>query len=328
MHQDNRHHVVIIGETAFNHEGSLSYLFRLIEMVAQAGATHVKFQVLIDHDDFVSQTSAAYELVKSWCFTREQWEQAFEHAESLGLRLFLMPLDKQAVALCTRGTVDYVEIHSVSFNDRILLDTVRDTLTETVIGLGIGGRTLEELQALEKQFPRQKLLFLCGFQAFPSQLEEVKLARIKYLQQHFPNAVMGYADHSDPAHPDAIYSSHYAYQLGARVFEKHVTLEIERTDAQSAYMVEGFTTYIEQLHRFISIVDESAESAFEMTNNECIYRARQKKAVATQPVAKGDLFTAENLALKMHSDDGAYTTLDTLLNTSAQQDYSIGDAIC
>lgn len=323
--QDN---ITIIGETAFNHEGDFSYLFRLIDMVAQAGATHIKFQVLIDYDEFVSQRSTVYTLVRSWCFSYEQWNQAFNYAESIGLRLFVMPLDRQAVSLCLRDTVDCVEIHSVSFNDHVLLDEVRQKITNKVIGFGLGGRTLDELKAMELKFDNYKLLFLSGFQAFPSQLEDVKLSRISYLHNYFPKAIMGYADHSDPAHPDAIYSSHYAYQLGARVFEKHVTLESNRTDAQSAYMLSDFSNYISQLHRFIAIVSEEEKVAFDMTDRERVYRSRQKKAVAIKAVRKGELFKIENIALKMHTDEGDYSSLEALLDKPAKKDFLVGDVIC
>lgn len=328
MYSDDRSNLVIVGETAFNHEGDFQYLLRLVEMVANSGATHVKFQVLIDHDEFVSQKSEAYDLVKSWCFSKEQWEDAFCYAESLGLRLFIMPLDTLAVPLCRRDTVDYVEIHSVSFNDVCLLSAVDSILNDKTIGLGIGGRSLEELKGLESQLKQHQLLLLCGFQAFPSELEEVKLARIKYLKKHFPNAIVGYADHSSPESPDSVYSSHYAYQLGARVFEKHVTLELDRTDAQSAIMGTAFNHYVKQLQRYVSIIEESEETAFCMTGNEQVYRERQKKAVAIRPISQGEILTVENVALKMHTNKGTFSSLDALLNTPAKQSYSVGDVIC
>lgn len=328
MYSDDRSNLVIVGETAFNHEGDFQYLLRLVDMVASAGATHVKFQVLIDYDEFVSQKSEAYDLVKSWCFNKEQWEVAFCYAESLGLRLFVMPLDTLAVPLCQRNTVDYVEIHSVSFNDVFLLSAVNSSLSDKTIGLGIGGRNLDELKALESKLRQHKLLLLCGFQAFPSELEEVKLARIKYLQNHFPNAIMGYADHSSPESLDSVYSSHCAYQLGARVFEKHVTLELDRTDSQSALMGVAFNNYIEQLHRYVAVIEESEEAAFCMTSNEQVYRERQKKAVAILPISQGDVFTVENIALKMHTDKGTFPYLEVLLDTPAKQNYLVGEVIC
>ncbi|RTR32532.1 N-acetylneuraminate synthase family protein [Shewanella atlantica] len=328
MCETNQHTITIIGETAFNHEGDFDYLMNLVDLTAAAGATHIKFQVLINYDEFVSQLSEAYSLVKSWCFSVEQWNTAFDYAELLGLKLFVMPLDQKAVALCHRDSVEYIEIHSVSFNDELLLDEVNRKVQGKVIGLGIGGRTIEELKNLEQKLRHQKLLLLCGFQAFPSQLEEVKISRIKYLAKYFPEAFLGYADHSDPNHLDAQFSSHYAYQLGARVFEKHVTLKPNRTDAQSAYTGVQFKNYIESLNRYISVIEEDETTSFTMSDNEISYRHRQKKVVAIRDIAEGEVYTHENIALKMHTEEGTYSNLTELIGYTANQSFKLGKVIC
>ena len=54
---------VIIAETAFNHEGDKEYLLKLVEEVSLTGVTHIKFQILIDYDEFVSLGSDTYEPV-------------------------------------------------------------------------------------------------------------------------------------------------------------------------------------------------------------------------------------------------------------------------
>lgn len=320
--------ISIVAETAFNHEGDYDYLIELVNLAAASNVTHIKFQVLINVDEFVSQSSEAYELVKSWCFTQEQWLQVFDYAESLNLKLFIMPLDTKAVQLCHRSTIDFIEIHSVSFNDECLLNSILTQLPGKTIALGIGGRTINELKHLNEVFYEHQLLLMCGFQAFPSKLEDVKIARLKYLSSIFPEATLGYADHSAPELNDAIYSSHYAHGLGARVFEKHISLDVGRTDSQSALNEFQLKNYVFQLKRYIKIVSETEDSSFKMNKNELVYRSRQKKVVAKEDIKIGDKFCFKNIGLKMHSDDSDFFQLAPLFGIKSSIDIRKGQVVC
>ena len=318
---------LIIAETAFNHEGNKEYLLKLIDEISSTGVSHIKFQVLINCDEFVSQSSTAYEISKSWCFSEKEWDEIFVRAESRGLRLFLMPLDTKAVALCDRATVDFVEIHSVSFNDVVLRDLVKEKIGKRKLVFGLGGRTLQEIEFLKNDYTEQQLVLMHGFQAFPSKLEDVKLARLKYLNEIFPESLLGYADHSSPEINDAIYSSIYAYHLGARIFEKHVTLDTGRTDAQSAMLPTQLATFIQELRRFEAIVDMTKEDAFAFTEKENIYRDRQKQVVAIKDIKKGELFSEFNVAMKMHTEQGMFTKLIEVIGNQANQSYLMGCVI-
>lgn len=326
MCQKNRKSV-IIAETAFNHEGDKAYLLKLIDAVSQTGVTHIKFQVLLDYDEFVSNSSESYEVIKSWCFNRQEWLDIFTFTENKGLRLFLMPLDIASVDFCSRESVDYIEIHSVSFNDELLKNRVKSNLSDKQLVFGLGGRTLAEILSLKNDYEDKQLLLMHGFQAFPSQLEDVKLSRLKHLKELFPESSLGYADHSAPDINDAVYSSMYAFHLGARVFEKHVTLESDRTDAQSAMLPSQLTSFIQELKRFETMIDSTKKDAFEFTAKEKIYRNRQKQVVAIKEIKKGELFDPSNVAMKMHTEQGMFTQLIDVIGCQAKHNYLVGNVI-
>lgn len=318
---------VIIAETAFNHEGDKDYLLKLIEEVSLTGVTHIKFQVLLDFDEFVSTSSDNYELTKNWCFNKEEWEEIFSHSESRGLRLFLMPLDTKAVDFCQRPTVDFVEIHSVSFNDESLKGKVRENLSDKKLVFGIGGRVLEEILSLKESFEDDKLLLMHGFQAFPTILEDVRLARLAFLRLIFPDSYLGYADHSSPDVADSVYSSIYAYHLGARFFEKHVTLSSGRTDAQSGLLPSQLASFVKEIRRFESAIGLTKEASFELGEAELVYRNRQKQVVANERIKCGQVIRESDLALKMHTQKGFFTIIDDVVGKVAAIDYNIGDVI-
>ncbi|TCI05422.1 hypothetical protein EZV61_05585 [Corallincola luteus] len=317
--------MLIIAETAFNHEGDFEYLLRLVDAAVESGADTIKFQVLVDVDEFVSPKSDAYDVSKSWCFSESQWCQAIDYAASLGMKIFMMPLDTSAVLLCSKPAVDFVEIHSVSFNDRALLQAV-ESLDKT-IAFGIGGRTLEEVKALIGRYGEQRLLLMHGFQAYPTDIEDVCFQRISYLKTHYPDLKIGYADHSAPQSDEALESSFMAYARGIRIFEKHLTLEDERTDAQSALRPAALKKYVQKMHRFHRLADSLASNWQPMTEAETKYRYRQKQVVAASNIEQGSVFNEQNLCLQMHTCSGSHTQIEILLGKAASVSYQRGDVI-
>ncbi|WP_028112617.1 N-acetylneuraminate synthase family protein [Ferrimonas kyonanensis] len=317
--------MIVIAETAFNHEGDFDYLLRLIDAAADSGADMIKFQVLINADEFVSHGADSHGLITSWCFTLEQWQQALDRAESRGLRLFLMPLDTAAVALCERPSVEFVEIHSVSFNDQALIDAVQ-ALPKT-LAFGIGGRTLEEVEYLVATYGEDRLLLMHGFQAYPTDIEDVCFERINHLCQRFPGVRIGYADHSPPDSDESLEACLMAYARGLRIFEKHVTLEAERTDAQAGLLPQAMAHFVARMRRFHRLGNPDAASWQPMTDAELVYRQRQKQVVAAEAIEAGQAFTRNNLMLCMHTSAGSHTRISDLLGQSATSSYRSGEVI-
>ncbi|CAK6712082.1 putative N-acetylneuraminate synthase [Vibrio harveyi] len=319
---------IIIGEIAFNHEGDFNYLRQAVEELAKTNVTHVKFQVLINADEFVSEKSASYDTVKNWCFSEKEWNEIFSLSSKLGLRIFGMPLDTKAVEILDHDYVDYIEIHSVSFYDYDLISLVKKIHLDKVVAFGVGGRTLEELVAINDYFEGRKLLFMVGFQAYPSELEDIKLTRIKSIKSKFPNHLIGYADHSAPESPDSIYASHYACCLGVNIFEKHFSLQQNRTDSDSAFNTEKMINYVESIHRLMRILEVDFSQSFIFSSAEVVYRDRQKKAVAIKDINKDEEFDSKNIALKMHSEKGNHNNLESLIGKKSPRIFKKGDVIC
>ena len=133
-----------------------------------------------------------------------------------------------------KKNIKYLELHSVSFNDTSLKKMIKESNIPLI--LGAGGRTLKEINSLLLYFGSQVEVLMHGFQSFPSKIENVRLDKIFFLASKFPFLKIGYADHSSFDDNFSVTSNEYAYLLGARVFEKHITLEegVKRIDYESS----------------------------------------------------------------------------------------------
>lgn len=302
-------------ETAFHHQGDKDFLRKLILASKNSGAQGVKFQVLVQPDSFLSIKHSAFKTLRSYCFSVDEWKEIFKFTADQGLDIIFMPLDIESLELTQIYKMRYIDIHPVSFYDAPLLDRIRRADCQII--LGVGGRTLEEVSSALNFFGNQLSVLMVGFQAFPSDLKDVKLMRIKQLKKLFPQVQIGYADHSAYDHEHAIISNEYALMAGASVFEKHITIAEgeERVDSSSAVSEQKVAMIIKRLHylkKNILYYDDK-NSIFEFSGPEIKYRERQKKVVLKTDLPAGTVLTNMDLTTKMIDREGGFYKIDELL---------------
>jgi len=318
---NSMHNFYFYTETAFHHQGDMDYLRSLILASRDAGAAGVKFQVLTKPADFISSRHSAYKDLASWTFTVEQWDTIFEFTRTAGLDIIMMPLNKASLSLLDKHPVRYLEIHSVSFNDHELHEAIRESGVDLIVG--VGGRTLDEMDALRQFFTTQLKVLMVGFQSFPSKLEDIGLGRIAWLKARYPDASIGYADHSSWDNEFAVIANDYAFLLGASIFEKHITLQegTERVDSASAVAPDKIKSSIERLQFLSRHVMLPDTFYHEMNEAETKYRNRQLVCVASRLMQRGTTLTAQDVGLKMSDQAGeVYNQKEALIGKTLKQD--------
>lgn len=307
-------------ETAFHHEGNKEYLLKLVDEAKKSGAQGVKFQVLIELEQFMSSNHSAYEDAKSWILTIEDWIEIFQYTKDLGLDIILMPLDIEAFDLISKFEIKYLEIHSVSFKDTKLLNELEKTKVPLIFG--IGGRTIEEIDTIVKKYTDREIILMVGFQSFPSDLKDIKLERISELKKLYPQCQVGYADHSSYESEMCITSNEYAYILGARVFEKHIALEegVERIDFQSAVSSNKIETIKKRLDYLELILNIDSKEIFNMNEKEVTYRNRQKMPVTNRMVKSGEIISSDMVELKMINQENVIDSIDEIIGKEILKD--------
>ena len=303
----------IYAETAFHHEGDKDYLIQLVNEAKKSGVNGVKFQVLIELNDFMSSKHSAFTQAKDWILTLEEWNDVFKYTQTLGLDIILMPLDIRAFELSVLFDIKQIEIHSVSFKDKKLLSKLEENTIPLI--LGIGGRTLEEIDGVVKRYKDREITLMVGFQSYPSELEDIKLGRIKELARMYPKCTIGYADHSSYNNEMAIVSNEYAYILGARTFEKHIALEEgkERIDFQSAVSAEKILTIKKRLDFLDKLLNLDKNDLFVMNEKEVNYRNRQKLPVTKYDLGVNHVISENDLELKMLDTEVSIVDIEALI---------------
>jgi sialic acid synthase SpsE len=214
----------------------------------------------------------------------------------------MMPLNPEAFKLLNEFPVKYIDIHSVSFYDEKLLEAVKKSGLDVI--LGVGGRTMEEIVEKQNFFKEKLKVLMVGFQSFPSRIEDVRIGKIAFLKEKFPALRIGYADHSAFDSEYAVKSNEYARILGASIFEKHITTQegIDRVDFSSAVSMQKIVSIREKISFIDDFIATDFAKSFAFTEAEIIYRERQLRFVSGRELDKGVVLTEEMLSLKLVDD--------------------------
>lgn len=315
-------------ETAYHHQGSLTYLKSLIDATVEAGASGIKFQVLTHPEDKISTRHSAFKELASYCFTYEEWSEIFTYTIKNDLDIIMMPLNEQALNLANEFPVKFIDIHSISFNDNDLLKAIKTSGTNVI--LGVGGRTIDEIAQARNFFKNQLKILMVGFQSFPTKLEDVKMSKISILKTLFPKLKIGYADHSSYESEYAISSNEFARILGAEIFEKHIAIEEgkKRLDYEAAISKEKIREVIQRIKFLEENILLPTESAITMTDPELVYRNRQLRCVVSRNVDVGEKFEKEDISLKMVKDqENACSHVNEVVGKRACRSFKYDEAI-
>jgi len=221
---DTAETVVIVAEIGNNHEGHFELAERLVDEAAACGADAVKFQTC-RADLFISpadpQRLARF---RSYEFTPAQWSMLSARAHARGLGFMSTALDLESAAML-EPLVDAFKVASGDITFAPLLDCVAATRKPVI--LSTGASEMNDIRAavarLRAAWKRQGVAgdaaVLHCVSAYPAPIGEANLRAIPALAMEL-GVTVGYSDHVD-----GIEASVAAVALGARIVEKHFTID-------------------------------------------------------------------------------------------------------
>jgi N,N'-diacetyllegionaminate synthase len=294
--------VRIVAEAAEGYGGEWGKELALVDLAAAAGADAVKFQ-LLHPDELLTADHPLYGLVEDLQLPPERWRAVAERCVELGIELYLDVFGRRGLELAERFGAGAVKVHSSDMlNEALLADVAASSLPEAL--LSAGGTTLEEVEVAAEALAGKRITVVHGFQAYPTPVAENRLWRLAGLRDAFPEAGIGFADHTGGEEPSALWLPALALALGATYLEKHITVArvLRDPDHQSALAPDGFAGFVANMRLAAAALGAPGEGT-EMGEAERGYRLRMKKhVVATRDLAAGTALGAAELALKRAPD--------------------------
>jgi sialic acid synthase len=236
----------VIAEIGGNHGGSVETAVQMIRIAAACGADACKFQCR-DNQTLYSDTllNAAYENENSYGRTYGEHRKALElsdpaldtccfEAERSSVLCFSTAFDEPSVDRIVKLGMPAIKIASGGLTDKRLLRHA--ALAQLPIILSTGGGTFREIdEAVEliTCYNNDLALLLCTA-AYPVRdWAEHNLQCIATMRERYPQFVIGWSGHDN-----GIALAVAAYALGARIIEKHFTLDRTAKGTDHAFSLE------------------------------------------------------------------------------------------
>lgn len=327
----------IIAEMSGNHNQSLERAKEIIKIAATAGAQAVKLQtytpdtMTIDHHgglfDITDKKSLwfgrnLYELYQE-AHTPWEWHKPlFDHAKSLGILCFSTPFDDTAVDFLETLDVPCYKIASFENTDHPLLKKVAKTGKPVIMSTGIADLSdiMESVKVLKDNGCNDLVLLKCT-STYPATPENTNLITIPVLQQVFPDCVIGLSDHTM-----GIGASVASIALGARVVEKHFTINRADGGVDSTFSMEPAemkSLVIESERAFLALGEVQLTVQKEEVKNTMFKRS----VYVVKNINKGEQFTRDNIRIIRPGDGLPPKYYELMLERTAQRNYKIGSPL-
>jgi sialic acid synthase len=297
----------IISEVGQNHQGDLDKAREFIRIFSFEGANAIKFQTrnnryLFSNDAYEATYNSENAFGKTYGEHREhlelkpEWLPILkEECKKYGVKFMSTPFDEPSLELLVSADVDILKIASFDLGNLPFIERVAK-LDKPVV-MSVGGGNFEQIRSsvrLLLNYHNQIAILHCVSE-YPCEFNRLGLESIKRLAEEFPNCVIGSSDHFN-----GTLSGPVAYLQGARVFEKHVTLNRawKGTDHSFALEPEGFRKFVRDIKRVGQMLP--AKPADEL-GNETVFKKLGKSLVAYVDINEGDKITMEMLSGRIFS---------------------------
>jgi sialic acid synthase len=310
----------VIAEIGHNHQGDVEKAKRMIEVAHASGAHAAKLQKRDNHALFTKEYyNRPYNSENSFGptygehrdaleFGRDEYLELKKHSENLGIVFFATAFDLPSADFLADLDMPAYKIASGDLTNTPLLRHVAGIGKPMVLSTG-GGRMADVERAVETVMSINPQLALLQCTAgYPPEWDELNLGVITTFRERFPDVVVGLSSHDN-----GIAMAVAAYVLGARVIEKHFTLNRAWKGTDQAFSLEpqGLQKMVRDLQRTRTAMGNGVKSPYASEVEPLVKMS--KKIVAARPLAAGHVLATEDLAFKSPGDGIPPYQVDSLI---------------
>lgn len=325
-----------IAEVGINHNGDLDIAKRMIDAAKAAGADAVKFQTFKAEEfcgdknqtfSYQSQgnpvTESMLEMFRRYEFPPESWREIKSYCEVVGITFFSTPQNYSDLELLMDIGVPAIKIGSDDFTNLPLIRSYIETKLPLILSCGMSDLA-EVHQALEAatwfdDYP--VALMLCTSQ-YPTPPADVNIAKLTTLQNAFPGLLVGFSDHTQGALAAAL-----AVSRGARIFEKHFTLDKDMAgpDHWFSETPEGLAQWIHHIRTADVLLGNPLVRPTKAEQGMRLIARRS--VVALRDIALGETLSSANTGLRRPGGGLPPDMISNVLGLTSTRNISKGERL-
>lgn len=329
--------VIIIAEAGVNHNGNFELAKRMITEAKRAGVDYVKFQTAVPElvistiapkAEYQKETTGNNESQLDMCraihLPLNDYVRLKAICDSEGIGFLSTPFDLVSIDTLEPLNMDYYKIPSGEITNLPYLRKIASKHRPVIMSTGMCEMPEIEvaIEVLEKEgMLRNDIILLHCNTEYPTPYRDVNLAAMKTIGDAF-GVTVGYSDHTC-----GIEIPIAAVALGARVIEKHFTLDCNMTGPDHKASLEpaqlkAMVDAIRNVEQAIGSTEKHATAS--ETPNKIVAR---KSIVAARDIAKGEILTEENITVKRPGNGISPMKWDSVIGMVACRDFKYDELI-
>ena len=246
----------VIAEAGVNHDGDVTVAHRLIDIAAESGADAVKFQTFAPeslvaagagttpYQQRAGGVLSQAEMLASLTLPRDAWPDLSSHAQERGVVFLSSPFDLRSAELLVELGVPALKTGSGELTNHPFLRELAAFGLPLLVSTGMAD--WDEVDgAIAATSATEVALFHC-VSAYPAPIGECNLQVIPAMRERY-DVPVGWSDHTL-----GLTTAATATTLGARLFEKHFTIDSTAPGPDHAASLEPG-----QLRAYVSTVHDT-----------------------------------------------------------------------
>ena len=300
---------IIIAEAGVNHNGDIETAKRLIDVASDAGVDYVKFQTFKANKIVTKQAKRAdyqnkntkdldtqYEMLKKLELNEDSHHLLIKYCNHKGIKFLSTGFDLDSLEFLHEIGIRLAKIPSGEITNYPYLKKVAQLYSEVILSTGMSDMDdINKALAILLKFGvnKENITILHCNTEYPTPMSDVNLKAMLHIQTEL-NVKIGYSDHTL-----GIEVPIAAVALGARVIEKHFTLDRNLPGPDHRASLEpnelkSMVNSIRNIEKALSGSGIKEPSKSELKNKQII----RKSIIALKPITKGEIFNNRNIGTK------------------------------
>jgi N,N'-diacetyllegionaminate synthase len=324
--------VLIIAEAGVNHNGDIQQAKRLIDAAADAGADYVKFQTFkaaklvtksaarADYqNDNTGDEDSQYEMLKKLELSEDVHQELMDYCDSRSIQFLSTGFDLDSLDFLNTLGINLFKIPSGEITNLPYLRKIASFGKQVVMSTGMA--TMQEVKdafkvLIDGGLANKKISIVHCNTEYPTPMEDVNLTAMNAIGKDL-DVQIGYSDHTL-----GIEVPIAAVALGARVIEKHFTLDRNLPGPDHRASLEpgelkNMVTAIRNIEKALSGSGKKEPSRSELKNKA----VARKSIIASKAIKKGEKLTETNLGIKRPGTGISPMRWDDILGKKAMRDF-------
>ena len=289
---------LIIAEIGINHGGDLSVAKKMVDLAYSSGCELIKHQTHFLPDEMTEKAKeifppnasiSIWDVMEKCALSKADEIDLKKYTEKLGMIYISTPFSRKAADFLAEIDIPAFKIGSGEADNIPLIKHIASFGKPVILSTGM--QTIESIKKSVKILEDSKVDFVlleCT-NLYPSPPEIVSLAGISELKEAFPEALVGFSDHS--IGPEMALA---AIAMGSCIIERHFTDTRYRAGPDiSCSMDPSELKYLIERGKEIHLARNNKKTR--SVAEESVYKFARSSVVADKNLKKGTILNEKNI---------------------------------